>query len=123
MRAIVLGLVLLMGCAGRAAAVHLRTAADVRDALDAAAGSIEAVCTVEALETAEEPERWRDRCVRAAESQHLAVEAWETWVALAASEGLDASSVVLAASQLVAVYGQLADTLSAFGRDIPTLEL
>lgn len=112
---------LFLGCAGRAGNVHLRTAAETRNVIDDAADTIEAICTVEALDAANDREQFRTRCVAAQEAQHLAVSAWTTWVTVAAQDGLDAPAALAAISRLVAVYQDLVDFAVAFGRELPAL--
>ena len=117
MRFAVLALVLLAGCAGRAARIHLHTAQQAHAALETGADLVEAVCTTERAEA--EGQGFVDACHEAATGQRAAVEAHTAWTRAAATEGLEAPDVVAHLGDLVRLYGALRAFLGLYGRDLP----
>ncbi|MEO0326721.1 MAG: phage holin, LLH family [Myxococcota bacterium] len=112
-----LAVLLAGGCAGRAAQVHLKTAQSAHVAIELAADVIEATCTTARAER--EGPAFAERCHRAVEGQHLAVEAHTAWTSAAATEGLDGPTVLARLGDLIRLYDELRDFAATYGRDLP----
>ncbi|MEO0326788.1 MAG: hypothetical protein AAF447_27850 [Myxococcota bacterium] len=113
----------LVGCAGRAAGAHVEAARASSTLVDAAGEALEAVCTVEALRAAQTPRLFGERCEKARDAQHVAVELMQTWFELGQADKVDVDSVLVVARRLVATYDEVRGFLALVGRELPALEV